>query len=283
MILDSYDKSRDKITKGESFAMSNKKDDTYKKEENEPLSPTTENKENFEKNEIDKIRSDVNQLSDNLQTTVTELKKSIVDIRSAVSEIENPFNLLRTISSEKDVKKLNGERLPSRVQSLILGNPQQNAAPRDGNKETGEAKDIAPPQSPEPKPQTQTKDESKEETPKTDTQPTVQPTQTKVSSAYLDWVWDLLEVGLKAADIHQFACSCELMGYLPAQTSEFLYSLAVAAELVQDKGLTKAHLLLNLYKAAVISRANVGWEDMRALIAIAEEDLKKLKSKKGSD
>jgi hypothetical protein len=173
--------------------------------------------------------------------------------------------------------------LPSGVRSLVLGTQQGNGAARNGNNETVSAEKIEPPSSQEPVIQTQPKNEQKEETPKTEAAPEAQPTPTKVSSAYLDWIWDLLEVGLKAADIHQLACSCELMGYLPAQTSEFLYSLAVAAELVQEKGLTKSHLMLNLYKAAAISKANVGWDDMGALIAIAEEDLKKLKSKKGAE
>jgi hypothetical protein len=290
MILDSYDKCRGNITvKEKSFTMSNKKDDSSKKEEkeNEPeeaIEPqlSTESKnDNFEENEIDKIKSDVNQLSDNLQTTVSELKKSIVDIRSAVSEIENPFNLLRTISSEKDVKKLNGDRLPSGVKSLILGN--QQGANTIENNETPEAKENEASPSPEPTVQTPPSSESTKEASIMEAQQNPQPPQpkpTKISSAYIDWIWDLLEVGLKAADIHQLACSCELMGYLPSQTSEFLYSLAAAAELVQEKGLTKAHLLLNLYKAAAISKADIGWEDMEALISIAEEDLKKQKSKR---
>jgi hypothetical protein len=275
--------------------MSNKKDDNSKKEESdnepetEPSPPSDEkSKETSEENEIAQIKSDVNQLSDNLQTTVTELKKSIVDIRSAVSEIENPFNLLRTISSEKDVKKLNGERLPEGVKTLILGRPQENGAAGNAikeNREAPEPENIEPACSPEPqpKPPTQPKKENPEETPKTEAPSVAEQRPPKISSAYLDWIWDLLEVGLKAADIQQLACSCECMGYLPAQSSEFLYSLAVAAELVRKKGLTKAHLILNLYKAAAISKAAVGWEDMDALIAIAEEDLKKLKTAKRDD
>jgi hypothetical protein len=291
IILDSYDKCRGKITvRRKSFTMSNKKEENSKKEEkeNEPENkqPTlpNENKSNaLAENEIANIKSEVNQLSDNLQTTVTELKKSIVDIRSAVSEIENPFNLLRTISSEKDLKKLNGERLPPGVKSLVLGNQEETGAAHDEDKEIAKAENIEPHPSPASTPQAQPKNENKEETPETEVQLVAQPTPTKVNAAYLDWIWDLLEVGLKAADIHQLAYSCETMGYLPAQTSEFLYSLAVAAELVQEKGLSKAHLLLNLYKAAAISKANIGWEDMVALIAIAEEDLKKLKSTKGAE
>jgi len=244
--------------------------------ENEVIIPSNEKSDAVAKEEIDEIKSEVNQLSDNLQTTVSELKRSIVDIRSAVSEIENPFNLLRTISSEKDMKKLNGERLPQGVKSLILGNHQENGAVGNGNNGTADAKNVDPKPSPEAKPQTPQKSETKEETSKTETQSEARSKPTKINSAYLDWVWGLLDVGLKAVDVHQLACSCEFLSYLPAQTSEFLYSLAVAAETLREKGLTKAHLLLNLYRAAVISKAKVDWEDMEGLIAITQEELKKV-------
>jgi hypothetical protein len=111
----------------------------------------------------------------------------------------------------------------------------------------------------------------------------VQSKPPKFNSAYLDWIWGLLDSGLKASDIQQLACSCEFMGYLPAQTNEFIYSLAVAAEKFRGKGLTKGHMLLNLYKAAAISKVKVGWEDVDALIAITDNQLKKPKSAKEAE
>ncbi len=232
-------------------------------------------------NELAKIRSDVNKLSNDLQTTVTDLKKSIVDIRSAVSEIENPFNLLRTISSEKDLQKINGERLPSGVKSLIVGKPQENEVVSGETKEEISTKNIEPQPSPELGPQAKPK--TGEEIPATGVQSAVQSKPPKTSSAYLDWIWGLLDSGLKAGDIQQLACSCEFMGYLPAQTSEFIYSLAVAAEKFRGKGLTKGHMLLSLCKAAAISKVKVDWEDVEALITITENQLKKSKLAKGDE
>ncbi len=276
-----------------SFTMSDKKNANSQKiedeksdeeEKKETPQPSNENNDKaFAEDELDKLKSDVNKLSNDLQTTVTELKKSIVDIRSAVSEIENPFNLLRTISSEKDLKKISEERLPPGVKSLILGKPQENGATIAEIREETKAKDIEPQLSPEPEPQTQPKTENKEEMHRTEIQLEVQSKPPKVSSAYLDWIWGLLDSGLKASDIHQLACSCELMGYLPAQTNEFIYSLDVAAEKLRGKGLTKGHLLLNLYKVAAISKVNISWEDVEALIAITEDQLKRLKLAKGAE
>jgi hypothetical protein len=241
------------------------------------------NKEAYAENELDQIRSDVNKLSNDLQTTVTDLKKSIVDIRSAVSEIENPFNLLRTISSEKDLKKINGERLPPGVKSLIVGKPQENGAASGEIKEENLTNDIEPQPSPEPEPQTQPKTKIEEEMPETKGQLEVHSKPPQVTSAYLDWIWGLLDSGLKASDIQQLACSCEFMGYLPAQTNEFIYSLAIAAEKFRGKGLHKGHMLLNLYKAAAISKVKVGWEEVEALIAITEDQLKRSKLAKGAE
>jgi hypothetical protein len=199
--------------KEKSFTMSDKNNANSKKIENEKndeeqekisQSSNENNEDAYAENELDKIRSDVNKLSDDLQTTVTDLKKSIVDIRSAVSEIENPFNLLRTISSEKDLKKINGERLPPGVKSLIVGKPQENGI-ASGEIKENRTKDIEPQSSPEPEPQTQPKTETKEEMPETEGQLEVQSKPPQVSSAYLDWIWGLLDSGLKANDIQQLA------------------------------------------------------------------------------
>jgi hypothetical protein len=306
MIVDSYDKCINYVNCEEKrFTMSDKNNENSKKTENkktkepEDLEELEEQEEQEEQeasaasnentedgsseNELAEIRSDVNKLSDDLQTTVTDLKRSIVDIRSAVSEIENPFNLLRTISSEKDLKKINGERLPPGVKSLIVGKPQENGAASGEIKEEIQTRDVTPQLSPEPGPQTQPKTEIKEEIPETEVQSEAQSKPPKVSSAYLDWIWGLLESGLKASDVQQLACSCEFMGYLPAQANEFIYSLAVAAEKFRGKGLTKGHMLLNLYKAATISKVKVGRADVSALIAITEDQLKKSKSAKGAE
>jgi hypothetical protein len=271
--------------------LSDKKNNNSKKtEETQEAStppPTEKQKVAPTGNELSQLRADVDHLSDDLQSTVGELKKSIVDIRSAVSEIENPFNLLRTISSEKDVKKLNGERMPPGVKSLILGNTQENFV--EAAEEAPKANPVKPQpvQEPEPQPpqapQTSPKTETQNQKHQTDPQPASQSQPPKTNVAYVDWIWNLLDSGLKANDIHQVAFSCELMGYMPAQASEFIYSLAVAAEKLREKGLTKGHLLLNLYKAAAISKVRMGWEDMEALIAITEGHLKRTKPSKGAE
>lgn len=164
--------------------MSNKEEGKLENEKNKG-NEVQDEKAKVEKKEIDKIRSDVDKLSQELRTAVTDLKKSIVDIRSAVSEIENPFNLLRGISSEKDLKKLDSERLPPGVRSLVLGKPEKEV----------EEKAEEKPAVPQP---------LKEEIPKTEVLETKPAGEGHISSrpelkpsgtVYLDWVWSLLDLG----------------------------------------------------------------------------------------
>jgi len=216
---------------------------------------------NEEKREIEKIKADVDKLSQDLRAAVSELKKSIVDIRTAVSEIENPFNLLRAVSSEKDLKKLNNERLPPGVKSLVIGKAEEE------NEAAAEEKPVIP-AVPEELPETK---------PQIVEHPPPKPEFPPPGTVYLDWVWSLLDLGFNPDDVKQLAQSYELLGFLPENSSGQIYSLAVAAEKAKSKGLSKGRLLLNMYKASVASGIKIGLNDMRMLISIAEGKMKKVK------
>lgn len=225
------------------------------------------------RDEFDKLRSDVDKMSQELRSAVNELKKSIVDIRSAVSEIENPFNLLRSISSEEDLKRLERKKLPPGVKSLILGKPKREEAPEE------EKPEQEPPLLEEEKlPLLEDKppllEEKKPETPITEIEePKLRVPQSempRIGPKYLDWVWSLLDSGMSADDVFQLAQAYEFMGYLPSQSSEHVYSLAVACERARSKGFSKNRMLLNMYRAAVISGVKVGLDDVEKVISIAE-------------
>jgi len=246
--------------------------ESMKNEQKEAVELQNQIGEKDTRKEMEKLRSDVDKLSLDLKATVTELKKSIVDIRSAVSEIENPFNLLRTISSEKDLKKINNDRLPPGVKSLVLEKPESSAPVGEENKEIPLDKpaEIQPHEPPTP-PATETKTQAPE--PHIPLEPRAKLPRT--GSMYLDWIWALLDVGLSSDDIQQLAMSYESIGYFPASSNEHIFPLAVAAEKLRSKGFTKGQLLLNMYKAASISGIKIGSEDVEVLISIAEGKLKK--------
>ncbi len=215
-----------------------------------------------EKNDVNALRSDVDHLSNDVQTAVGDLKKSIADIRSSVSEMENPFNVLRTVNA--DSEKINAEKLPPGVKSLVLGKPEEDLI---------EEKELAQQKS-EPAPKIE------ELIPKKPAimPPSIAPSQPIRASAYLDWIWELLDDGLTAENIRQLANLCEMTNYLPKQANEFIYTLAVTAEKIRLIGFTKSHLLLFMYKAAALSKTNVDPEDMKALIDLTEKQLKNQKA-----
>jgi hypothetical protein len=248
-------------------------------------------------NEINKLRCEVVDLSDEMQSAVTDLKKSILDIRSAVSEIENPFNLLRTLSSEKDVERITNDRESSiGIKSLILGKPKANKEqmslkldsypenpdfplePKEEPIMDNQPQPMQPTAQPQPQPQMQIQPQ-----PQQQPQPQTQP-QLKVSqvAGYIDWIWELLDHGLSAENIRQLAYSCELINYVSSPATELIYVLASTAEKIKSVGLNKGHLLLYMYKAATISKSNIGTEDVEALIAIKEDQINNMKSARSS-
>jgi len=247
----------------------NKKENSEAVKEAGEAKPAAE-EGNVERQEIEKLKFSVAKLSEELNTAVAELKKSIIDIRSAVSEIENPFNLLRVITSEKDLEKIKSEKLPPGVKSLYIGKPEGKPEEKAEKKEEKIPTPLPPP-APAPtevpkveekKPETVLKVELEEYRPKAE--------RLQRGTAYLNWVWSLLDAGFTPEDIRQLSQSYEDLGFLPEGCSGQIYSLAVAAEKAKSKGLTKNKLLLNMYRASVISGIGLSTEDVKRLITIAE-------------
>jgi len=251
----------------------NKKENSETAKETEEARLTAEGG-NAEREEIEKLKFSVAKLSEELNTAVAELKKSIIDIRSAVSEIENPFNLLRVITSEKDLEKIKSEKLPPGVKSLYIGKPEKKT--EEKTEEEAEKKEEASAllSAPTPvlkevlkveekKPEAALREEELEGyRPKAERLPR--------GIAYLNWVWSLLDVGFTPEDIRQLSQSYEDLGFLPEGCSRQIYSLAVAAEKAKSKGLTKNKLLLNMYRASVISGIGLSTEDVKRLISMVE-------------
>jgi len=216
-----------------------------------------------EKTELSELRSDVDALSNDVHTAVGDLKKSIADLRSTVSEMENPFNVLRTVTNDKELEKLNAARLPPGVKSIVLGKPEENTISEK------ELTEISPKKS-EPAPQTEAPTKEKPAI----TPQAIAPSKPIKPSAYIDWIWELLDTGLTAENIHQLANLCEMTNYLPKQASEFICSLAVTAEKIRSIGYNKSHLLLFMYKAASISKTNLDSEDMAKLIDLTDQHVR---------
>ncbi|MEM2385662.1 MAG: hypothetical protein QXO67_01650 [Candidatus Bathyarchaeia archaeon] len=255
-----------------------------KKENAESAEPpgeeSAEREKTVEKQEIEKLKFSVEKLSEELNRAVAELKRSIIDIRSAVSEIENPFNLLRVITSEKDLEKIRSEKLPPGVKSLIIGKPEGKLEAKIEEKPEKEEEKALPPPTKAPTPRELPEAEGLEREPE-GVKAELEKPRPKIGTAYLDWVWSLLDAGFAPEDIRQLSESYENLGFLPRGCSGQIYSLAVAAEKAKSRGLTRGRLLLNMYKASIISGIGMGIDDLRRLIAIAERRSGKGKMAKG--
>ncbi len=224
-----------------------KPEDKAEKKEIETESRVEQRVEKVE-NEVSEAKSEIKKISTDLNSVVSELKKSIIDVRSAVSEIENPFNLLRAISSEKDLKNLNSERKRLGIESLTLEKPEEKE-----EEEKLSEPSLLPSLEEEEKP----------------IERMGPPPISKRGFGHLNWVWSLLDLGLTPKGITQFSEYCEHVGYLPPNSSEYISSLAYAANKAKRKGLDREQLMVCMYEAAMASGAKVELEDMNEIISVA--------------
>lgn len=206
---------------------------------------------------VNDLRSEIDELSVEVKTSVADLKKSIADIRVTLSDVENPFNVLRGVSSEKDIENLKSQNLPSGIKSIVLGDEENLQSEDSSLKPSSEIEQMK---------ETSTENSNrKKESSKSE------PIK---ATDYISWIWDLLDAGLASEDVKQLAGSCELMNFTPPQSSEIIYSLAKCAEKFKALGLSKGQLLLFLYKAAAMSKSEIDREDMETLVAVTEQQLR---------
>ncbi len=239
-----------------------------------------------EKDEISELKSDVDELAKDVHAAVGDLKKSITDLRSTVTEMENPFNVLRTVTNVKELEKLENlstRKLPPGVKSIVLGKPEEDTL---SEKELCMQTPVEKPHVEEPvkeKPiSVPEKVVQEKPAPAIIPQP-IAPSKPIKPSAYIDWIWELLDSGLTAENIRQLANLCEMTDYLPKQESEFIYSLAVTSEKIRQIGYTKNHLRVFMYKAAAISKTNLDTEDVATLIDLTDQQLRHKKQSKLTD
>ena len=213
--------------------------------------------ENGIEQRVEKVESEIKKISTDLGSVVSELKKSIIGVRSAVSEIETPFNLLRAISSEKDLKNLNNERKTLGMKTLTLEKQEEK-----------EEKEFEPtPSLPPSLPSSLEEEEEPTERP-------APPPNTKTGFGHLKWVWSLLDLGLTPKGVTQLSEYCEHIGYLPPNSSEYISFLVHAAYKAKKKGLSKEQLMMSVYEAAMASGVEVKFEDMNEIVSVAIREIK---------
>jgi len=189
---------------------------------------------------IEGLENGLKRLSENMEKTASELRETvsalrdaIIDIRSAVSEIGNAVDVLRAITTERDLEGIT--RLKG-VHPVLRAEPQEERAGE------GDAQRMAPP----------TEGERRK---------MVHPEPVRGRFAILRWIWSLLDRGLEPEDVNSLSEYCEHMGYLPSGSSLLVSKLTQIVERARTKGMSVEELILNIYGAAAASGIALAPED----------------------
>ena len=177
-----------------------------------------------------------------MKSTVSSLQNAVIEIRSAVSEIENPFNVLRLITSEKDLEGLPGTSVAD--ERMKLPKPEENLHQRHETS-AEELQDIIVEEDPVRIPPTSTSREG---------------------LTLLRWIWDLIELGLDEEDIASLSIYCEYIGYLPDGSARHVAALAPMAVKARNRGMSREELVLNIYAAASVSGVEIMPDDVNEAI-----------------
>ena len=211
---------------------------------------------------IDTLEKDLKDLKTNVESTsqgmtkaVDELRKVVVDIRSAVSEIENPFNLLRVITNEQDLERVN-RSAPSLVQKGLL---RKEYAPS-----VGEPKEVEPAQVEERKVEV-----SSEIRKEADTH-----IGFKHSSSLVRWIYTMLDLGFDEESLRKLCEFCEYFGLIPKGSNTHVSNMVGTVVEAVARGITEDELILSSYAAAEALGAQV---DGGNLLSVSLQALRRSK------
>lgn len=194
---------------------------------------TEERTDRMEK-DLAELKTHVEGSSAEIGRTVDELRQAVVDIRSAVSEIENPFNLLRVITDEKDLDKMKGAR-----------------AAIEKKQEVGKVEEV----------------ESAEEGEKVKEPPTLLEEagsllSFKHGASLVRWIYTMLDLGFEGEDLKSVCEYCEYLGLIPGGSSPHVSNMADAIIKAKSKGLFEEEVVLSMYTAAESAGTKVNPGDM---------------------
>jgi len=200
----------------------------------------------------DKFEAEIEEL----KKTVEVLKNSIIDLRAAISELENPFNLLRALPVA------NSGDIPNKEEGKAQG--QLNSCSRLDTSNLVE------------------KCGARSEGVRAKEQYGEKWFSVKVSDfeegfSVLRWVWTLMDAGMSKEDMINVTKYCERMGYLPLGTCDLVNYIADPLFKAKLGGLTLDEFLLIIYGAAKASGLKIRIEYLDELaLSLLRKILKKI-------
>lgn len=194
-----------------------------------------------------KISSEIEEL----KKAVDALKDAIIDIRTAISELENPFNLLRVFSTSRELDGLLSSRSKFRKDLKEEAEREKKA-----DEVTARTSLLKKPSVTEEKIESR-KDESIITKPDLHAVRREEVIEFDRGFSLLKWVWALMDAGMTRDDLVNITKYCERMGYLPLGSSELIEYVIEPMFKARLGGLTLDEFMLIIYSAARASGLNI--------------------------
>jgi hypothetical protein len=220
------------------------------------------------------------------------LKNTIVDIRSLLSESQNPFNLLQLITSEEDLNKvvqakpiienklLAKEQAAGKLEAKSTSETQMPIAyePKK-TEEVGfavesyiDTKDVAstPAVSEIEKPERGfTTEKQVRETGGKERMvenPLEGMGSTNKGTSIVQWVYTMLDLGFDEESIHRICDYCEFSDFMPKGYSEHVSNLVGAVVRARSQNISAEEVILSIYGAAHAAGVKTDSHDLSGLI-----------------
>jgi len=202
------------------------------------------------RNEISRVESEMGSALESLKGELQGIKDSIVEMKAAISEMENPFNLVNAAIQgdirEGDIRS--GQPGEGRSDDR-LGSGGEVESETEAGGET-EAK-------PEAKPEAEFQGGAGDRLPLP---------SFRVSISLIRWVWTLLDLGFDEKDITKLSRYCEFFGLLPRNSSNLIGEASSAVNKARSLGLSEEALALGFYGAARGSGLRLANEDLADIL-----------------
>lgn len=244
---------------------------------------------------IDEVEKDVKKLKTDLenftslQDTVEELKNTIVDIRSFISEAQSPFNLLQLVTNEDDLnkvvqakpiieKKLLAQTRKDKAEAQTEG---KGSVPAVGDAEKPgflvetciRSKSTDLPEVTDPE-KTSTEKVPPENPIENQNKEVVDVVENPLEglgsmnrgSSIVSWVYTMLDLGFDEESIRKICDYCEFSEFMPKGYSMQVSNLVGAIVKARSQKLSAEEVILSLYGAAEAAGTKINPENLTTLI-----------------
>lgn len=207
--------------------------------------------------EIGEIKSALGKLNE-LEGVIEEIKRGLMDLRATLNEVENPFNLLRFITSEEDLARVNETKPVLEKIVKEKGVPQEPATPpKGGEKEEREAKTAI---------EEHTKEANYIERPHVTYKKDFTGLDFRRTLEIIEWIYSMLDMGFDEDSIRSICQYSEFFNLLPRGSAQYISSLSSVVKRAKSNNITEDALILGMYGLANIMNLTLDRSEIIGLI-----------------